>query len=69
MHPAFNPLIQFHKLKFPVGDQPGVTMALWVTARPRRCGIRANTRKSWCATIIKFFYVTEADNPNIHPRT
>jgi len=53
MHPAFNPLIQFHKLKFPVGDQPGVTMALWVTAR--RCGTWANTRKSWRATIIKFF--------------
>lgn len=28
-------------------------MALWVTAR--RYGTRANTRKSWSATVIKFF--------------
>lgn len=33
MHPAFNPLIQFHKLKFPARDQPRITMALWLTAR------------------------------------
>lgn len=44
MHPAFNPLIQFHKLKFPARDQPRVTMALWLTAR--RYGMRPNSRKS-----------------------